>query len=239
MKKGFIFCLLTIMLLSFLSSCQSSNTAEKSSPSQTQSKITDSLTLLKTVAKSGDLVTRLGDDFLSHQIRYMSQQDPSFSHVGIVVKKDGETLVCHIYPDTNGGDTVRYEPVDSFLNPQKNLSCALFRYNFSEPEAAAFVKTLDSFAKHGVRFDKLYDLSSNEVYCSEMIYKSLVKATNGRLSPELTSPPKNMLPLLMKYFAKEKPTEKQIAERRFVSIDKLYLMPECNHILSFKLQSVE
>lgn len=233
----------TFFLLALLA-CNANNAGSKLTSVTTphelaEMKIADSLHLLNTVAKPGDLVARLGDDFLSHQIRYMSQKDPSFSHVGIIVSRGGQNLVCHIYPDAAGGDTVHYEAVDSFLNPKNTLTCALFRYNFSGPETAAFLATLDSFARHGVHFDKVYDLSSDNVYCSEMIYKSLVKATNGRITPKLAFPPPKMLPLLMRFFAKEKPTETQIAKRKFVSIDDLYLMPECKRILSFGLQPVE
>lgn len=238
MKKRFLSGLLAIAFLPWLPSCGSNNTAVKSSPLQTQAGMNekgfaDSIALLKAVAKPGDLVLRLGDDFLSHQIKYMSQKDPSFSHVGIVVAKNGEATVCHIYPDTDNGDTVRYEAVDRFLNPAKTLSCALYRYDFSEEERTAFLAALDGFAKRGVHFDKLFDLSTDKVYCSEMIYKSLLKATQNRIVPAVTTPPKKMVPLLMKFFAREKLTAKQIAEHKFVSIDNLYLLPQCKRILSF------
>ena len=227
-----------LLLLSF--SCIACTSALKeNSPVEQPTKETivrDSLALLNTIAKSGDLVVRLGDDFLSQQIRYMSHRDHSYSHVGVVVERDGKKFVCHIAPDPNNADTIRYEPVDSFLNPQKNIACGLYRYDLTTGETVAFLSTLDSFSQKKVHFDKVYNLATNDkIYCSEMIAKALKKATQNRIAPKETNPPPDMLPLLLKYFAKEKPTYKQIAERKFIAIDDLYLRPDCELITSFSL----
>ena len=53
---------------------------------------------------------------------------------------DNLKMICHIFPDDvfPGADTVRYDPIDSFLNRSTNLSCALYRYDLSENEKQNF-----------------------------------------------------------------------------------------------------
>src|SRR5689334_21518675 len=57
----------------------------------------------KMSARDGDLIVRLGDDYLSDRIKYLSESDKSYSHAGIIVIKNGQLLVCHIYPDDHKG----------------------------------------------------------------------------------------------------------------------------------------
>ena len=91
---------------------------------------------LKNICQPGDLVVRLGDDFISDRIRYLSVKDHSYSHAGIIVIHNNKKMVCHIYPDDfiAGADTIRYDIIDSFVNTRTNLKCALYRYDLSDSE---------------------------------------------------------------------------------------------------------
>jgi hypothetical protein len=192
---------------------------------------------LEEAAQEGDLIVRLGDDMLSYSIRFLSQKDPSYSHTGIVVVKNGKKLVCHIYPDEIGADTIRYDPIDSFANPAKNFLCGLYRHTLSEVEKSAFLKDLMEYQKKKVHFDRLYDLKSDDkVYCSEMIAKSLSRSTGGRIKIEQSRVPKKMLPLMSSYFKNEKISKKQLSEDRYIAIDDLYLHPACRLLMKVNLQ---
>jgi hypothetical protein len=199
--------------------------------------VTEKLDSLKKMAISGDLIVRLGDDVLSYQIKYLNEKDQRFSHAGMIIEKDNQKFVVHLGPEENGGDSIRYLPVDSFLNPAKNLNCALYRYDFNAAERSGTIHAIENFKSSGVHFDWLYDLStSKKMYCSEMISRAIEIGTHGRIICETTQVPQKMQPLLYTYFKKDHLTKKDIAERKIISIDNLYTMPSCTQIMTFPLQ---
>ena len=226
-----------VLLLLILGSC-----AEQSKPKTSEAaptaigSVQGQIDSLKGLAQEGDLIVRLGDDMLSYSIRFLSQKDPSYSHTGVVVIKGGQKLVCHIYPDESGADTIRYDPIDSFANPAKNLQCGLYRYALSEEERNSFLTDLMDYGKRSVHFDRLYDLKTDDrVYCSEMIAKSLSRSTNGRISIEQSKVPKKMLPLMTSYFKNENISARQLTEDRYFAIDDLYLHPACRPLKKINL----
>ena len=189
------------------------------------------------MASPGDLVLRAGDDLLSQQIKYLNEKDPSYSHAGIIVSHNGEKMVCDIYPYANNADTIEYIPIDSFANPTRNLSCALYRYKLTPHEQAGFVQNLEQFQKNSVHFDKLYDLSTDDrLYCSEMIAKALERSTAGRINIRQINIPVRMRPLVTAYFKKTGATAQEVADRKYISLDNLYLIPECTMMLRFPLK---
>lgn len=191
---------------------------------------------LKDSVQEGDLIVRLTDELISQQVRQLNEKDKSYSHSGIIIKRDGEDFVCNINPDEAGADTVRFEPLDSFINPHKNLSCALYRYDLSAKEKTDFINELNRYHDEHIRFDKIYDLSTDSaLYCSEMIYKALNKATNNRLPLKTSLIPARLIPMLYLYF-KEQVTRKEVAERKIITIDNLYLIPQCRLVMKFPLK---
>ena len=196
---------------------------------------------LKKNCQPGDLVVRLGGDLISDRIRYLSVKDNSYSHAGVVVMHNGEKMVCHIYPDdfVPGADTVRYDAIDSFLNKRTNLKCALYRYNLSENERITFEKELDKYHSNKVHFDKRYELNTDDkIYCSEMIYKALKKATASRIVIEQSNVPEKMRKLISIYFKKYNFTAKTINTRKIIAIDNLYENPGCNLVMKFPLKAM-
>lgn len=191
---------------------------------------------VKSFAKDGDLVTRLNDNLVSHQIRFLNTKDRSFSHAGIVMTINDTKTVCHIDAGINGADTIRYEPIDSFLNPRDNLDCGLYRYDLSEDEINSFITGINEYHAQRVHFDHAYGLDTDSVmYCSEMIYKTMKKATNDRVVIETTLIPRSMVKTVWNYMLRKFPLE-SIEKVMIVPIDNLYLMPHCKEILRFKLK---
>ncbi len=192
---------------------------------------------LKDMAHTGDLITRLKDDMLSEIIKELAENDKSYSHAGIIMEKDGMKMVCHIYPNFRGADTVLYEPLDSFINPSKNLACGLFRYDFSSTELDQFIHQLNSYHDNQVHFDNRYDIHSDTaLYCSEMIAKSLDQSTNGRIRCTPILIPKKMIPLMQLYFKKLNLTYDQIEHTEFYAIEDLYQIKDCKELMRTKLK---
>ena len=200
--------------------------------------VTARIDSLRRLARPGDLLLRLGDDMMSYSIRYLSEKDPSYSHVGLLTDHNGLLEVAHIGPYDGGRDTLRYEPIDSFINPAANLAAGLYRFRISDAERQQFLSNVEAWSRKGVHFDYWYDLSTNDkLYCSELIAKSLAPATNNRVRfPGKLLPP-SMLKLMYAYFANLSADTALIRRRPYISLDQLYLSGHCDSILKISLRS--
>lgn len=210
-------------------------------PQSLKDTIQQNIDNLKKICEPGDLVVRLGDDFISDRIRYLSLKDHSYSHAGIIIMHDNKKMVCNIYPDdfVSGADTVRYDIIDSFLNTKTNLKCALYRYDLSDSEKVNFEEELNGYHKKKIHFDKKYDLKTDDkIYCSEMIYKALKKVTDNRIVIEQSLVPGNMQQLIFIYFKKYSFSKNVISNRKIIAIDNLYSNPHCKPIMKFALKDI-
>lgn len=207
----------------------------------TKDTIQQHLDTLKKICQAGDLVVRLGDDLISDRIRYLSATDHAYSHAGIIVMHNQAKMICNIYPDdvVPGADTVRYDPIDSFLNRRTNLTCALFRYDLSEIEKQNFQEELNTYHESKIHFDKKYDLrTDHKMYCSEMIYKALKKITGDRVRIKQSLVPENMQNMLSIYFKEYNFTKAFISKRKIIAIDDLYNNPNCRPLMKFALKQI-
>jgi len=224
-------------------SCTSTEvkTGVKLTPEQIIQKHIDSL---KSIAQPGDMIARMNDNLISYHVKNFNDSDRTFSHAGIVVLKNGKKLVCNIDANEKGKDTVRYDAIDSFIDPKENFICGLFRFKINEEEKERFFKELDAYHDRHAHFDRLYDLATDSlIYCSEMISKSLTRATNGRLTFKEVTTPKPMLTLMTRFFKNEAPkntpdkkVREVISERKYIPIDVLYRNPNCTELMRFKLK---
>ena len=194
---------------------------------------------IKINCKPGDLIVRLNDDIMSEIIRQIADSDKSYSHAGIIVQKNDKKLVCHIVPNDGkpNADTIKYDPIDSFINPKENLSCGWFRYDLSPIETTALIETLDSFHRRHVHFDRRFDLQEDDsMYCSEMLAKALQKATNNRMTFKTIYVPKYLIKMMLFYFRRYHPTYTQIEKTLFIPIESLYRVPGCTELMRTKLK---
>ncbi|MEP6675738.1 MAG: YiiX/YebB-like N1pC/P60 family cysteine hydrolase [Ferruginibacter sp.] len=237
MKAIFSFAVLLCLLFA---ACNSSETPASANELTPQQQINASIDSFKMNCSEGDLIVHLNDDLVSSVIKNMNEKDQSFSHSGILVIKYGQKMVCNIYPalhPNTSTDTIQYEPLDSFINPAHNLTAGLFRYDLSQTEKKTFLAELDTFKLKNPHFDERYDYTTDDkLYCSEMIAKALVKATNGRYSFKkiLLSP--QMVRLFRIYYRNKEYTEEFVKNMPYVSIDNLYSIPQCKEIMRIKLK---
>ncbi len=191
---------------------------------------------LKAMAHDGDLVTRLNDNIISHQVRFLSREDKSFSHGGIIQTINGVKMVCHIDAGNPGADTLQYEPVDSFLNPSQNLACGLFRYDLGNDEKNRFLANINAYHAAKIHFDHDFLLETDSaMYCSEMIYKSLRAATHNRILLKETLIPERMLKMVYIYTERKHPMD-WLAKEPIMAVDQLFLNPHCREIVRYTLK---
>src|SRR5688500_16018532 len=141
-----------VLVASTLTSCLVDSEAKHPQLTPEQ-EIQRNLDTLKMIAQDGDMVTRMNDNIISFHVKNLNHTDKTFSHAGIIVTRDGQKMVCNIDANDKGKDTVRYEPIDSFLNPKDNYICGLFRFKLTDTEREDFIAELNRYHDDDARFD--------------------------------------------------------------------------------------
>lgn len=172
----------------------------------------------KELVHSGDLILRTGKDFTSELMRDLSQNDKTYSHCGIASWENDTLFVYHaIGGQWNPDQKIRRDPFELFSNPFENRGFGIFRYNFNAMQEKNIINMMHHFFNLGIRFDMQFDLSTdNRMYCSELIFKTIEKATDDSAKLSTTT----------------------LDHLRFVAIDNLFLNPYCREIkrISFAKQ---
>jgi hypothetical protein len=184
----------------------------------------------------GDLITRCGNDYMSYTLRDFSQTDPMYSHTGLALR--GEDGILYVYHNMgerlNPDEPMRRERVDSFLTPVNNIAYGVYRYDFNAEELANLKTIVVGHHKNGLRFDMNFDLETEDkMYCSEMIAKSIIKATNGRITFKTNVMNNELKRKYLKMALREKalPSREAGDVRQYYGIDNLYLVPQCKQVM--------
>lgn len=143
------------------------------------------------LARNGDIVLRCGKDELSKLFSRLNARDQQYSHCGILCRTDSGLYVTHIIGgNDNPGGYIRYEPVQSFIRPEQHTRWALVRYDLDSMVQERFLYNMHLALKQHTRFDPAFDLATDDrMYCSELVYKLLLRATAdpAYLSPTISS----------------------------------------------------
>lgn len=123
--------------------------------------------------QEGDIVFRKGGSVVSHMVLY-ADRGGKYSHIGVVVVKDGEFMVVHAVPgepDFEGDtDRVKIESVDSFFDEERASSGAVMRPLVGADTLAEVAGKALELAKREVLFDHNYDLEdTTKLYCTELV----------------------------------------------------------------------
>jgi hypothetical protein len=133
--------------------------------------------------KEGDLVVRMNRDPSSRFIKYFNHKDKNFSHSGIVLFEHGYPYVYHIINgEENPDQKIRMDSLSHFCSPKRNLAFGVYRYDMSATEICRLKATVHKWYSKRIRFDSLFNLSSDDrMYCSEMVSKAVMEATGNRI----------------------------------------------------------
>lgn len=183
----------------------------------------------KKLLKNGDLIMRTDDDVVSASLRNFSATDKTFSHCGIAYQEDSAWYVYHLIAgDENPSDLMERSIFESFVDAHRKSRYGIFRYQLSAEEATKMQVQVYRYMAEKKLFDKEFDLKNDDkLYCAEMVYKGLIKATNGRVVLPST---------VRKNFNPERynKTGAEIKSFEFIALDNLYLNPFCKEIKRFR-----
>lgn len=129
--------------------------------------------------KTGDLVVRRGDDMTSYMLSKLNLKDKTYSHCGIAVIENGQTVVYHcIGGEDNPDEKMKRETAQQWFSPANNHAFAVYRYDIADIAVQRLVEEVYLFYNRKVMFDMDFDLETDDrLYCSEMVYKCLRAAT--------------------------------------------------------------
>lgn len=127
--------------------------------------------------RSGDIIFRRGPSFESQAVMTMDGGS-TFSHVGIVSKENGETLIVHVVSGEGAPDVTRIEPIEDYLRSDRALAASGFRVVTDRPsQIETAVQFSKEYAKRRVPFDNNFDLTSDDaLYCTELVWRAYEKA---------------------------------------------------------------
>lgn len=131
--------------------------------------------------RTGDLLVRRGDDMTSYMLSQLNLNDKTYSHCGVVVVEDGFPFVYHsIGGEDNPNQVMRRDSAQLWCSPAGNHAFAVFRYHVADSVRDKLVQAVYEFYHERRMFDMSFDMATDDrLYCSEMIYKAMEKATGG------------------------------------------------------------
>ena len=131
--------------------------------------------------KTGDIVLRNGRGWISDFFRNTSLIKKEYSHAGIIIAGEHDTLVAHMI----GGEIssgYRKETLASFCSDKKNSAYSIYRYDFLSGHEKQLEKYHEQAEEQSVKFDERFDLETDSaMYCTELIYK-MTESTGYKLN---------------------------------------------------------
>ena len=182
---------------------------------------------VKPLLSDAMLVMRSDNDYESLTLQNFSKRERVYSHAGILFREGEEFMVYHSMTGLeNPSGTIRRDPFDSFVNPSQKTGFGLFQYRLHAGESRQLHALLKKGFEEKTPFDIFFNLRSDDsLYCSEMIYKNLIKATAGRVVLPF-SYILDFHPKIMGY----KHNNVRFKRFEYIGLDDLYLNPFCREV---------
>ncbi len=139
--------------------------------------------LLALTVRSGDVITRTGNDFTSQSLRLLNQNDQTFSHCGVACVENDTVFVYHaLGGEWNPGATLQKEVFRSFASPENNNRLGIYRPALSNKTAAKLLQTVHTQYKNKLPFDMDFNLKTDDkMYCAEFVCKSFLTASDSSI----------------------------------------------------------
>lgn len=138
----------------------------------------DSIRANQIHVQSGDLIFRTGRDFTSEVMKKMSQKDKTYSHCGIANWENDTLFVYHaLGGEWNPDGKIRRDPFSFFCNPYENRGFGVYRYQIDSNDIQKILDQSRLYYRQEIPFDLNFNLQSDDkMYCTEYIYKSILKS---------------------------------------------------------------
>ncbi len=170
---------------------------------------------IKNSIKTGDLITRTGNDFTSQSLKSLNQRNKTYSHCGIAFVKADSVFIFHaLGGEWNPDQKILKQSLLQFTDPVNNNNVGIFRFNVPDSLKEKWTEAAIDYYIKGISFDMDFDLNSNDkMYCAEYVYKCFLTAD-----------------------AKMKFTISHINNFKFIGVDDLFLHADCRPVAEIKFR---
>lgn len=128
--------------------------------------------------RNGDIIFRRGGSVMSLFVNSVDNKG-TYTHVGIIVQKDGNLVALHSVPDEapkGDIDRVKIESINDFFKGNKALNGAIYRTSLSADTLLSVTNEALYLFEQRIPFDNQYNLEdSTAIYCSELLVRSFNK----------------------------------------------------------------
>lgn len=166
------------------------------------------------IIKTGDIITRTGNDFTSLALRKFAKKDDTYSHIGIASVENDSIFIYHaIGGETNPDAHLRRDPLYIFIHPNNNQGFGIFRFNLDSMQKKQLILFAKKKFSEKLPFDMDFDLNTDaSMYCAEFVGKALESIYQN---PQL--------------FAKD-----TIGKIIYWAPDNIFLSPNCREIKRYR-----
>ena len=160
-----------------------SSTPEELVPANRRAEIEAALAKMKKMIRTGDVITRTGNDFTSQSLRSLNRRDKTFSHCGIASIEHDSLFIYHaLGGEWNPDQTLLRESFEGFTEPADNRAAGIFRFKMPAEMNKKLIATVQGFYHGKVKFDMAFDLKTDDkLYCAEFVYKSFLRASDSTI----------------------------------------------------------
>jgi len=157
--------------------------------------------------QTGDIITRVGNDFTSECLRQINLRDKTWSHCGIASVEHDSVFVYHaLGGEFNPDQQLRRDYLDVFADPANNRGIGIYRQQLSKKELQQLTMVIKKLYAVHIMFDMKFDLQTDErMYCAEFVYKAFLWSTGHRVCFSTST----------------------IKQKVFVGVDDIILFPGC------------
>lgn len=150
-------------------------------PANRRAEIESALEKMKKMIRTGDVITRTGNDFTSQSLRSLNRRDKTFSHCGIASLEHDSLFIYHaLGGEWNPDQTLLRESFEGFTDPTDNRAAGIFRFKISAAMTEKLIGVVQGFYRGKVKFDMAFDLKTDDkLYCAEFVYKSFLRASDS------------------------------------------------------------
>lgn len=121
--------------------------------------------------KNFDLIVTSGQSVQSKLLNLLNFSFESYSHIGIISKKNNMIFVLHATTDGTKENGIRYDDLQSFLNLSNVNYYKILRSNNSLKSDSLINKSIEKYRTRKIPFDYNFDnLNKEQIYCSELVY---------------------------------------------------------------------
>jgi hypothetical protein len=173
------YCILFIAFFSFGCDTLIKPSKEKLNEDAKNNQAYLTLAQTKKIIKTGDIITRTGNDFTSECLRKLCRRNTSYSHCGIASIENDSLFIYHaLGGDWNPDQKILRESLEKFGNPLENRGIGIFRLTLSDSLKNGLANCAQNFRSQGIEFDMAFDLKTdNKMYCAEFVAKTIEKAS--------------------------------------------------------------